>query len=192
MEENREKSIVNKVVVVTGGSKGIGAQIVKTLANENYKVILNYNNSKEQAEKIKATIYVDGSSALAVDEALKDAIDETYMTGKGSISVVMSDTAVHVNAHKLLGTACANNGVAAKSTVTLEGKDYPTVANWKTTGYSDKNKAAVKAIIKDAKEAIKAAKTIDDANKAFLDAYAKYDAVLQIALSAPPFSNVLI
>ena len=39
MEENREKSIVNKVVVVTGGSRGIGAQIVKTLANENYKVI---------------------------------------------------------------------------------------------------------------------------------------------------------
>lgn len=53
MEENREKSIVNKVVVVTGGSRGIGAQIVKTLANENYKVILNYNNSKEQAEKIQ-------------------------------------------------------------------------------------------------------------------------------------------
>ena len=53
MVENREKSIVNKVVVVTGGSKGIGAQIVKTLANENYKVILNYNNSKEQAEKIQ-------------------------------------------------------------------------------------------------------------------------------------------
>ena len=53
MEENREKSIVNKVVVVTGGSRGIGAQIVKTLANENYKVVLNYNNSKEQAEKIQ-------------------------------------------------------------------------------------------------------------------------------------------
>lgn len=53
MEENREKSIVNKIVVVTGGSRGIGAQIVKTLANENYKVILNYNNSKEQAEKIQ-------------------------------------------------------------------------------------------------------------------------------------------
>lgn len=53
MEENREKSIVNKVVVVTGGSRGIGAQIVKTLANENYKVILNYNNSKEQAQKIQ-------------------------------------------------------------------------------------------------------------------------------------------
>ena len=61
MEENREKSIVNKVVVVTGGSRGIGAQIVKTLANENYKVILNYNNSKEQAEKIQQELLEQGN-----------------------------------------------------------------------------------------------------------------------------------
>ncbi len=60
MEENREKSIVNKIVVVTGGSRGIGAQIVKTLANENYKVILNYNNSKEQAEKIQQELLEQG------------------------------------------------------------------------------------------------------------------------------------
>ena len=60
MEENREKSIVNNVVVVTGGSRGIGAEIVKTLANENYKVILNYNNSKEQAEKIQQELLEQG------------------------------------------------------------------------------------------------------------------------------------
>ena len=60
MEENREKNIVNKVAVVTGGSRGIGAEIVKTLANENYKVILNYNNSKEQAEKIQQELLGKG------------------------------------------------------------------------------------------------------------------------------------
>lgn len=60
MEENREKSIVNKVIVVTGSSRGIGAGIVKTLANENYKVILNYNNSKEQAEKIQQELLEQG------------------------------------------------------------------------------------------------------------------------------------
>ena len=29
MVENQEKNIVNKVIVVTGGSRGIGAEIVK-------------------------------------------------------------------------------------------------------------------------------------------------------------------
>ena len=60
MEEKRKNSTTNKVVVVTGGSRGIGAQIVKTLANENYKVILNYNNSKEQAEKIQQELLEQG------------------------------------------------------------------------------------------------------------------------------------
>ena len=47
------ESSQNKTIVVTGGSRGIGAEIVKTLAMENYNVILNYNKSKEQAELIK-------------------------------------------------------------------------------------------------------------------------------------------
>lgn len=42
-----------KTVIVTGGSRGIGAAIVKKLAKENYNVILNYNNSEEKAQKIK-------------------------------------------------------------------------------------------------------------------------------------------
>lgn len=42
-----------KTVIVTGGSRGIGAAIVKKLAKENYNVILNYNNSEEEAKNIK-------------------------------------------------------------------------------------------------------------------------------------------
>ncbi len=53
MEENKEKNIVNKTVIITGGSKGIGAEIVRELANENYNVILNYNKSENEAIKIK-------------------------------------------------------------------------------------------------------------------------------------------
>ena len=53
MEEEAEKNIVNKVIVVTGGSRGIGAEIVKKLARDNYRVILNYNKSENEAKKIK-------------------------------------------------------------------------------------------------------------------------------------------
>lgn len=42
-----------KTVIVTGGSKGIGAAIVKELAKENYNLVLNYNNSESAAKKIQ-------------------------------------------------------------------------------------------------------------------------------------------
>ena len=42
-----------KTVIVTGGSRGIGAAIVKDLALKKYNVVLNYNKSEKEAEKIK-------------------------------------------------------------------------------------------------------------------------------------------
>ena len=42
-----------KVVLVTGGSQGIGASIVRTLARKGYSVILNYNKSEEAAKNIQ-------------------------------------------------------------------------------------------------------------------------------------------
>ena len=51
---------MDKVVVVTGGSKGIGAEIVKTLANEGYKIVLNYNKSEESAKKIQEDLLNNG------------------------------------------------------------------------------------------------------------------------------------
>ena len=53
MVENQEKNIVNKVIVVTGGSRGIGAEIVKKLAKCGYTVILNYNKSEVCAKNVE-------------------------------------------------------------------------------------------------------------------------------------------
>lgn len=60
MEENKEKNIINKVAIVTGGSRGIGAEIVKELANNNYHVVLNYNKSEELAKNIKSELFEQG------------------------------------------------------------------------------------------------------------------------------------
>lgn len=50
----------SKVVIVTGGSRGIGAAIVKLLALENYQIVLNYYKSKESAEMIKQELQKQG------------------------------------------------------------------------------------------------------------------------------------
>ena len=42
-----------KTIIVTGGSRGIGASIVRVLLNSGYNVVLNYNKSEEIAKKAK-------------------------------------------------------------------------------------------------------------------------------------------
>ena len=70
MEENLEKNIVNKVIVVTGGSRGIGAEIVKLLSRAGNKVILNYNLSENCAINVENELKKEG---YAVDIFKADA-----------------------------------------------------------------------------------------------------------------------
>lgn len=44
---------MQKIAIVTGSSRGIGKEIVKTLAREGIKVIANYNKSEEQMQELK-------------------------------------------------------------------------------------------------------------------------------------------
>jgi 3-oxoacyl-[acyl-carrier protein] reductase len=56
----------DKVAVVTGSSKGIGASIAKHLAAEGASVVVNYSSSKSDADRVVAEITAKGGKAVAV------------------------------------------------------------------------------------------------------------------------------
>ena len=49
-------SYKRKTVIVTGGSRGIGAATVKYFAKNNYNVVINYVSNDEAAENLKNEI----------------------------------------------------------------------------------------------------------------------------------------
>src|SRR5258708_37556130 len=65
----------NKVAVVTGASKGIGAAIAKRFAAEGAKVVVNYASSKEGADKVVKEITDDGGMAIAVQADISKEAD---------------------------------------------------------------------------------------------------------------------
>jgi len=69
------KKLVDKVAVVTGASKGIGAGIAKSLAAEGAAVVVNYASAKDGAEKIVAEIVNNGGRAVAVQGDVSNAAD---------------------------------------------------------------------------------------------------------------------
>src|SRR5690349_16408484 len=56
----------NKVAIVTGASKGIGASIAEHLAAEGASVVVNYSTSKDGADRVVKNIAGKGGKAVAV------------------------------------------------------------------------------------------------------------------------------
>ncbi len=68
----------DKIVVVTGASKGIGAGIAKRLASEGASVVVNYASSKDGADRLVSEIVQAGGEAVAIGASV---VDESEVTG---------------------------------------------------------------------------------------------------------------
>ena len=64
-------NLQGKSVLVLGGSRGIGAAIVRRFASDGAKVVFTYNGSREAAEQLATET---GTSAVATDSGDRDAV----------------------------------------------------------------------------------------------------------------------
>jgi 3-oxoacyl-[acyl-carrier protein] reductase len=69
----------NKVAVVTGASKGIGASIAKHFAAEGARVVVNFASSKEGADKVVKEITDNGGIAISVQADVSKETDVTRL-----------------------------------------------------------------------------------------------------------------
>lgn len=59
-------TLKNKIAIVTGASKGIGATVARTLAGAGASVVVNYAGSKDAAEEVVSDITAAGGTAVAI------------------------------------------------------------------------------------------------------------------------------
>lgn len=67
-----EKRLMGKAALVTGGSRGIGAEIVRRLAAEGADIAFTYNTGKDEAQTISGQVRNLGRHALTVQADLAD------------------------------------------------------------------------------------------------------------------------
>src|SRR5712672_2509644 len=92
--------LAGKIAVVTGASKGIGADIAKQFAAEGATVIVNYASSKEGADRVVDEISKRGGKAVAIQAHVAKKTDgerlfaETKKTF-GQLDILVNNAGVY-------------------------------------------------------------------------------------------------
>jgi len=96
-------SVLNgKVAIITGSSKGIGAEIAKNLAKNGAKVVVNYVGGKVAAENVVNEIIRNGFEAISIQadiskpEHVKNLFDTT-ISHFGKVDILVNNAGIMMN-----------------------------------------------------------------------------------------------
>ncbi len=93
--------LAGKIVLVTGGSTGIGAALVQAYAAQGCKVGLHYNSSREAAEEVAARAHKAGGEVFLVKGDFSKSQD---------VRRVVEETAAHFGGLNGVGQQCRRHG----------------------------------------------------------------------------------
>ena len=91
--------LAGRRALVTGGARGIGAEIVRRLAADGAAVAFTYGSSAAEADKLAAEIAADGGTSVAIQadsgdpEQVATAIDET-VAQLGGLDILVNNAGV--------------------------------------------------------------------------------------------------
>ena len=92
----------NKIALVTGGSRGLGKNMVVSLAKKGFDVLITYQSKKEDADAVVGELEALGSNSFALALDLSNAV--SFSTFTKEIAHVLE---VHLNGKKI--DALVNN-----------------------------------------------------------------------------------
>lgn len=100
MHHSGSKKLLNKVAIVTGASKGIGAGIALKCAAEGASVVVNYSSSREQAEQVVKQIEKEGGKAIAIKASLRNHEEIKHLFAEtkkvyGKVDILVNNAGVY-------------------------------------------------------------------------------------------------